>query len=508
MADDVMISPQGYNIGEDPVNENPFWTSETNPEIVSVQCTKTTVGSNDVYAWSYTDKDGITTPIISQSVPHSVADGVTFTPAVSAEGVISWTNDGGLPNPTPVSIKGPTGPAGPAGATGARGPKGDTGATGATGAQGPRGVKGDTGSQGPQGIQGVRGAQGPKGDTGATPTITASASVSQGDPDEEPSCTVVKTGTNIAPNFAFVFENIKGDKGETGATGATGPRGPEGPAGMGTITIGTTTTGEPGTAASVTNTGTAQDAVLNFTIPQGATGANGADGADGAAATIAVGTVSTGAPGSAATVTNAGTSSAAVFNFSIPQGAAGANGQDGADGVGVPTGGTAGQVLTKVDGTDFNTQWATPSAGGGGVDSFSVTTVSGTYNKQTVAAFTLGQDYAKYKAFELVFESTASVDSWGDASWVYGGATITQTIAYGISDTFVVPIRVADADNNNLLTPGFLEVQTTVNSATGYVTVYPKGISFITKGTNDTLKITNLTAAQSSFVLKYVRAIY
>lgn len=60
------------------------------------------------------------------------------------------------------------------------------------------------------------------------------------------------------------------------------------------------------------------------TGPQGPTGPTGATGATGTAATIAVGTVTTGAPGSAATVTNAGTSSAAVFNFSIPQGVAGA----------------------------------------------------------------------------------------------------------------------------------------------------------------------------------------
>ena len=37
----------------------------------------------------------------------------------------------------------------------------------------------------------------------------------------------------------------------------------------------------------------------------------------------------------------------------------------GATGQGVPTGGTAGQVLEKIDGTDFNTRWATPSGGGG-----------------------------------------------------------------------------------------------------------------------------------------------
>lgn len=42
-----------------------------------------------------------------------------------------------------------------------------------------------------------------------------------------------------------------------------------------------------------------------------------------------------------------------------PQGPAGV---PGANGQGVPTGGTTGQVLAKVDGTDYNTQWVTPSA--------------------------------------------------------------------------------------------------------------------------------------------------
>lgn len=34
----------------------------------------------------------------------------------------------------------------------------------------------------------------------------------------------------------------------------------------------------------------------------------------------------------------------------------------GPAGQGVPTGGTAGQVLRKIDGTDYNTEWATPAA--------------------------------------------------------------------------------------------------------------------------------------------------
>ena len=51
-------------------------------------------------------------------------DGTTFYPSVSAAGIISWTNDGGKENPTPVNIKGPQGDTG---ATGSRGPQGEAG---------------------------------------------------------------------------------------------------------------------------------------------------------------------------------------------------------------------------------------------------------------------------------------------------------------------------------------------------------------------------------------------
>lgn len=47
-----------------------------------------------------------------------------------------------------------------------------------------------------------------------------------------------------------------------------------------------------------------------------------------------------------------------------PAGAAGPAGATGANGIGVPTGGTTGQVLAKIDGTNYNTNWVTPSAGG------------------------------------------------------------------------------------------------------------------------------------------------
>lgn len=115
-----------------------------------------------------------------------------------------------------------------------------------------------------------------------------------------------------------------------GPTGAEGPQGPQGPTGTAgaaaTIDVGTVTTGAAGSSVIVTNVGTSSAAVFDFSIPQGDAGTNGT------AATISVGSVTTGAPGSSATVTNAGTSGAAIFDFSIPQGDTGATGATGATG--------------------------------------------------------------------------------------------------------------------------------------------------------------------------------
>lgn len=83
--------------------------------------------------------------------------GVTFTPAVSSDGVLSWTNDGGLDNPSSVSIKGPQGEQGIQGETG---PQGEQGLQGEQGPQGEQGLQGERGEQGEQGLQGEQGPAG------------------------------------------------------------------------------------------------------------------------------------------------------------------------------------------------------------------------------------------------------------------------------------------------------------------------------------------------------------
>ena len=76
-------------------------------------------------------------------------------------------------------------------------------------------------------------------------------------------------------------------------TGAQGPTGPQGnPGSAATVAVGTTTTGAAGTSASVTNSGTSSAAVLNFTVPQGATGPQGPAGTGASnATTTATGSV-------------------------------------------------------------------------------------------------------------------------------------------------------------------------------------------------------------------------
>lgn len=124
---------------------------------------------------------------------------------------------------------------------------------------------------------------------------------------------------------------VPGPTGPMGPMGVPGPTGPTGPQGPATVAVGRTIQGNFGSLASVTNVGTNQNAILEFTIPsggatgptgaQGATGMTGATGpqgvpgfpgatgptgpagATGKAPTLQIGAVVTGAPGTQAQVT-------------------------------------------------------------------------------------------------------------------------------------------------------------------------------------------------------------
>lgn len=105
------------------------------------------------------------------------------------------------------------------------------------------------------------------------------------------------------------------------------------------VTVGTTTTGEAGTNASVVNSGTATAPILDFTIPKGEKGDQGEKGNTG----------DTGPQGPQG--------EQGIQGEQGPQGEQGIQGPQGEQGVGVPSGGTTGQVLTKKSNTDYDYEW-------------------------------------------------------------------------------------------------------------------------------------------------------
>ena len=109
--------------------------------------------------------------------------------------------------------------------------------------------------------------------------------------------TAAKSANSAAQNANNAAEELQ-DKAEAGDFSST-------------IQVGTTTTLAPGEVATVSNSGTNKDAVLNFGIPKGD---------PGTAASIQVGTTQTVQPEENAEVTNTGTTTAAVLNFKIPRG--------------------------------------------------------------------------------------------------------------------------------------------------------------------------------------------
>lgn len=309
--------------------------------------------------------------------------GPVIVPSVDADGVMSFTIQDTAIAPQPVSVRGPQGPQGVQGQQGAQGTRGPQGIQGVQGIQGP---KGETGEQGPAGATGATGATGPKGDKGDTgPKGDTGATGARG-----------ATGATGAQGPAGPA-GPKGEQGDTGATGAPGGRGPEGPQGPIGPQGPVGPAGKDGTSLYIEDSyptlaalrnaipagndkmyyvqedgecyiysETANDWVSVGALqgpigpqgpqgvqgpqgevgPKGDTGATGATGpqgpagspgADGAAATIKIGTVTSGA---AASVTNSGTTSAAVFDFVLPKGDKGEKGDTGATGPQGETGAT------------------------------------------------------------------------------------------------------------------------------------------------------------------------
>ena len=143
----------------------------------------------------------------------SVKQGATFTPTITQEGVLSWSNNGGLENPLTVNLRGP---------------------------------QGERGEQGEQGVQGIQGVKGDKGDPltiyRTYPSVTAMNDdvanvpdgqfvlINTGNVNDEDNAKIFVKADNA---FSFVTDlsgadGIKGERGEQGEQGVQGIQGVKG----------------------------------------------------------------------------------------------------------------------------------------------------------------------------------------------------------------------------------------------------------------------------------------
>jgi hypothetical protein len=254
---------------------------------------------------------------------------------------------------TPVADKGDTGPAGP---------KGDTGETGATGATGP------------QGPQGVTGAQGPSGGSSSHYHYNARTNTTSGDPTanqlgwnnttqrNSTALRVNHTDADNQDNGLFLDLINQGDyliiqdknlasnyqKWEVN----------------GTPTYNSTWDNFPVTLLDSSGTGTSNfpsnHPLLFIIVAVGNTGPQGPQGPQG---------------------------------IQGETGATGATGATGPAGAGLAAGGTAGQILSKVNGTDYNTQWINPASIYPTIATATYTTASITDGATSVGTITLAQGY-------------------------------------------------------------------------------------------------------------------
>lgn len=180
--------------------------------------------------------------------------------------------------------------------------------------------------KGPQGVPGAKGDKGDTGTAGAGVSIAGTVATYAALPSGLGPSDNGKGYLVSADGKLYVWDGTQFPADGAGANF-------QGPAGASaSVAAGTATGLAAGATPTVTNSGTGTAAVFNFGIPAGAQGMQGNTGVAGAAATVTAGSATALAVGSAPTVSNSGTGSAAVFNFGIPAGAQGPQGTVGTAG--------------------------------------------------------------------------------------------------------------------------------------------------------------------------------
>lgn len=326
------VSPQGYNLGGDPKNINPFWgeDEQTNWTIEAEATVDSTSGSPSVNVETETDS---TLKVKTFTFEFSGLKGADGNNGVGIQSITKTGTSGLVDTYTILFTNGKS-----TTFTVTNGEKGDPGI----------GIQGDPGNgisdiekTSTQGLVDTYTISFTDG-TSTTFTVTNGAPGQSGS-DGVGITSIAKTSTSgLVDTYTITFTNgTTTTFTVTNGTSGTDGISPE-------VTIAVITGGH-----RVTITDKDHPTGQDFDVLDGTAGADGVTPVISATASVGTGT---GTP--SVNVTKSGTDAAPSFAFAFDN-------LKGANGQGVPTGGTAGQVLTKVDGTDYNAQWTTPQSGGG-----------------------------------------------------------------------------------------------------------------------------------------------
>ena len=134
------------------------------------------------------------------------------------------------------------------------------------------------------------------------------------------------------------------------------------------------------------------------------------------------------------------------------KGDSGRDGNTGLNGVGVPTGGTTGQVLAKNSNADYDTEWVNGGGGGGGIDS--VSSADGTVIVSTVSGDVDLSVPATTNVVCLVRNATGATLTKGTVVYINGAIgqhpTVTKAIATGdATSAQTLGVMKADLANNS-----------------------------------------------------------
>lgn len=211
---EIITTPVGVNYNPNNA-QYPFWNEgggSSDPRaLISVSCEHTIAGKKHTYNWRQQHADLSTDEIIVQVI--DTEDGVTYTPHLSEDGILSFTNPAGLPNPEPVDITGPAGKDGEAGPRGLPGEKGEPGFSPVVS------VTEYTGGHQVSityagGVQVFNVDNGKAGEPGKAPDISVSVGIKED--GEGTRGVVTKTGEGDAQAFRIDLYNIRGERGEIG----------------------------------------------------------------------------------------------------------------------------------------------------------------------------------------------------------------------------------------------------------------------------------------------------